>query len=44
VPGAVVVHAYDRASDRRFLDRRTLWHWSGIVRFVRKHPERLRAL
>lgn len=44
VPGAVVVHAYDRASDRRFLDRRTLWHWSGILRFVRKHPERLRAL
>jgi GT2 family glycosyltransferase len=44
VPGAVVVHAYDRASDRRFLDRRTLWHWRGILRFVRKHPERLRAL
>jgi N-acetylglucosaminyl-diphospho-decaprenol L-rhamnosyltransferase len=44
VPGAVVVHAYDRASDRRFLDRRTLWHWRGIARFVRKHPERLRAL
>jgi len=44
VPGAVVTHAYDRASDRRFLDRRTLWHWSGILRFVRKHPERLRAL
>ena len=43
VPGAVVTHAYDRASDRRFLDRRTLWHWSGILRFVRKHPERLRA-
>ena len=44
VPGAVVTHAYDRASDRRFLDRRTLWHWGGILRFVRKHPERLRAL
>ncbi len=44
VPAAVVVHAYDRASDRRFLDRRTLWHWRGIARFVRKHPERLRAL
>ena len=44
VPAAVVTHAYDRASDRRFLDRRTLWHWGGILRFVRKHPERLRAL
>jgi GT2 family glycosyltransferase len=44
VPSAVVRHAYDRASDRRFLTRRTLWHWRGILRFVRKHPERLRAL
>jgi N-acetylglucosaminyl-diphospho-decaprenol L-rhamnosyltransferase len=44
VPAAVVRHAYDRASDRRFLTRRTLWHWRGILRFVRKHPERLRAL
>lgn len=44
VPDAVVVHAYDRVTDRRFLDRRTLWHWRGILRFVRKHPERLRAL
>lgn len=44
VPAAVVRHAYDRASDRRFFTRRTLWHWSGILRFVRKHPERLRAL
>ena len=44
VPAAVVHHAYERASDRRFLTRRTLWHWSGILRFVRKHPERLRAV
>jgi GT2 family glycosyltransferase len=44
VPAAVVRHAYDRASDRAFLTRRTLWHWAGILRFVRKHPERLRAL
>ncbi len=44
VPAAVVRHAYDRASDRRFLTRRTLWHWGGILRFVRKHPERLKAL
>jgi GT2 family glycosyltransferase len=44
VPSAVVVHGYERTSDRRFLTRRTLWHWGGIVRFVRKHPERLRAV
>jgi GT2 family glycosyltransferase len=44
VPAAVVRHAYDRASDRQFLSRRTLWHWRGIARFVRKHPERLRAV
>jgi hypothetical protein len=30
--------------DRKLLTRRTLWHWRGIARFVRKHPERLRAL
>ena len=23
---------------------RFVWHWHGIVRFVRKHPESLRAL
>ncbi|MGH3103208.1 MAG: glycosyltransferase family 2 protein [Gaiellaceae bacterium] len=44
VPAAVVHHAYDRASDRRLLTRRTLWHWRGILRFVRKHPERLRSV
>ena len=44
VPAATVYHGYDRKSDRRFLTRRTLWHWGGIVRFVRKHPERLRAV
>jgi N-acetylglucosaminyl-diphospho-decaprenol L-rhamnosyltransferase len=44
VPAAVVRHAYDRETDRRFLTRRTLWHWRGILRFVRKHPERLRAV
>ena len=44
VPAAVVTHAYDRVIDRKFVTRRTLWHWAGIVRFVRKHPERLRAL
>jgi GT2 family glycosyltransferase len=44
VPEAVVEHAYPAATDAEFLTRRTVWHWRGIARFVRKHPERLRAL
>ena len=44
VPAAVVRHEWKRETDRRLLTRRTLWHWRGIVRFVRKHPESLRAL
>ena len=44
VPGAVVEHAYAAVIDERFLTRRTLWHLRGMIRFVRKHPERLRAL
>ena len=44
VPAAVVTHRYAAETDRRLLTRRTLWHWRGIARFVRKHPERLRAL
>jgi GT2 family glycosyltransferase len=44
VPAALVTHAHKAETDRRFLTRRTLWHWAGIARFVRKHPERLRAL
>lgn len=44
IPAAVVVHRYEAIIDRRLLTRRTLWHWRGIARFVRKHPERLRAL
>jgi GT2 family glycosyltransferase len=44
VPAAVVRHEHKAVTDRAFLTRRTLWHWRGIVRFVRKHPERLRAL
>jgi N-acetylglucosaminyl-diphospho-decaprenol L-rhamnosyltransferase len=44
VPEALVRHAHQAVTDRRFLTRRTLWHWRGILRFVRKHPERLRAL
>jgi GT2 family glycosyltransferase len=44
VPEAVVRHEHKAETDKRWLTRRTLWHWAGIVRFVRKHPERLRAL
>jgi GT2 family glycosyltransferase len=44
VPDAVVQHAHQAVTDRQLLTRRTLWHWAGIVRFVRRHPERLRAL
>jgi GT2 family glycosyltransferase len=44
VPQAVVRHEHDAVTDRRFLTRRTIWHWRGILRFVRKHPERLRSL
>jgi N-acetylglucosaminyl-diphospho-decaprenol L-rhamnosyltransferase len=44
VPDAKVVHAHAAVTDRRFLTRRTLWHWRGIARFVRKHPERLKSL
>jgi N-acetylglucosaminyl-diphospho-decaprenol L-rhamnosyltransferase len=44
VPGAVVQHVHQAVTDTRWLTRRTLWHWAGIVRFVRRHPERLRAL
>jgi N-acetylglucosaminyl-diphospho-decaprenol L-rhamnosyltransferase len=44
VPQAAVTHRYAAEIDRKLLTRRTLWHWRGIARFVRKHPERLRAL
>jgi hypothetical protein len=44
VPGAVVTHEYAAVIDRRFLSRNTVWHLRGMARFVRKHPERLRAI
>jgi len=44
VPAALVRHEYAAVIDRRFLTRHTLWHLRGMLRFVRKHPERLRAL
>jgi hypothetical protein len=43
VPAAVVEHEHQAVTDHRLLTRRTLWHWRGILRFVRKHPERLIA-
>lgn len=44
VPQAVVRHEHKAETDKRWFTRRTLWHWAGVLRFVRKHPERLRAL
>ena len=44
VPDARVVHVHAAETDHRFLTRATLWHWKSIAHFVRKHPERLRAL
>jgi GT2 family glycosyltransferase len=44
VPAALVTHDYAAVVDRTFLSRHTLWHLRGMARFVRKHPERLRAL
>jgi N-acetylglucosaminyl-diphospho-decaprenol L-rhamnosyltransferase len=44
VPGAVFRHRWDAFTDERFFTQRTLWHWRGMLRFVRKHPERLKAL
>ena len=43
VPAAVVRHEHQAETDKRWLTRRTLWHWAGIVRFVVKHPESLKA-
>ena len=44
MPEAIVVHHHQAVTDRRLFTRRTLWHWRSILRFVRKHPESLRAL
>ena len=44
VPAAVVHHDWAQVIDRRFLSRHTVWHLRGMLRFVRKHPERLLAL
>jgi N-acetylglucosaminyl-diphospho-decaprenol L-rhamnosyltransferase len=44
VPAAVVRHEYQAVIDKRFLTRRNLWHLHAMLRFLRKHPERLFAL
>jgi GT2 family glycosyltransferase len=44
VPEAVVRHEYAAVIDKRFLTRHTLWHAQAMLRFLRKHPERLLAL
>jgi GT2 family glycosyltransferase len=44
VPQALATHRYAAEIDQKLLTRHTLWQWRGIARFVRKHPERLRAL
>jgi GT2 family glycosyltransferase len=44
VPSAVVRHEYQAVIDKHFFTRRNLWHVQAMVRFLRKHPERLFAL
>jgi GT2 family glycosyltransferase len=44
VPAAVVRHEYAAVIDKRFLTRHTFWHARAMLRFLRKHPERLLAL
>ncbi|HEY7207783.1 MAG TPA: glycosyltransferase family 2 protein [Gaiellaceae bacterium] len=44
VPEALVEHEYAAVIDKTFLSRHTLWHARAMLRFMRKHPERLLAL
>ena len=44
VPAAVVRHEYAAVIDKRFFTRHTIWHARAMLRFLRKHPERLLAL
>jgi N-acetylglucosaminyl-diphospho-decaprenol L-rhamnosyltransferase len=44
VPSAVVRHEYAAVIDKKFLTKHTLWHARSMLRFLRKHPERLLAL
>ena len=44
VPAAVVRHEYAAVVDKKFMTRHTIWHARAMLRFLRKHPERLLAL
>jgi hypothetical protein len=44
VPAAVVHHEYAAVVDKKFLTKHTMWHARAMLRFLRKHPERLLAL
>jgi len=44
VPAAVVHHEYAAVIDKTFFTRHTFWHARAMLRFLRKHPERLLAL
>jgi GT2 family glycosyltransferase len=44
VPAAVVRHEYAAVIDKKFFTRHTVWHARAMLRFLRKHPERLLAL
>jgi N-acetylglucosaminyl-diphospho-decaprenol L-rhamnosyltransferase len=44
VPAAVVHHEYAAVVDKTFFTKHTLWHARAMLRFLRKHPERLLAL
>jgi len=44
VPAAVVHHEYAAVIDKKFLTWHTLWHARAMLRFLRKHPERLLVL
>jgi GT2 family glycosyltransferase len=43
VPDAVVRHDYAAVIDKTFLSGHTIWHARAMLRFLRKHPERLLA-
>ena len=44
LPAAVVRHEYQAVIDKHYFTRRNLWHLRAMLRFLRKHPERLFAL
>jgi N-acetylglucosaminyl-diphospho-decaprenol L-rhamnosyltransferase len=44
VPAAVVHHEYAAVIDKKFFTKHTVWHARAMLRFLRRHPERLLAL